>query len=152
MGKPGWLASFILWTALTAIPASAETPAAETWTPTSRNAQTVTGKVVVAAGQITFQNGTSMQISRPSQMLFRPKAKARKVMADLYRLTAAADQVLENGSKLCGSRTATYMIVWKSEKLGPADIDPRTMAVFSGPRFDPGSPDECARYVYDAGR
>ena len=151
MDSPRLVVWSALWGALSAIPAAAEAPVLETWTPISRTAQSVTGKVTLAAGQITFQNGTSLQLARGSQMLFRPQKKAKKVMADLYRVTSPADLVLENGNKLCGAKTAAYLIVWKSEKLG-AEVDPRTVVVFSGPKFDPGSPDECARYVYDAER
>ena len=149
MGSLRLLTCFTLLAALPA--AAAETPGPEVWTPISRTAQSITGKVTLATGQITFQNGTSLEISRGAQMLFRPRKGAKKVMADLYRLAPPADPVLENGNKLCGAKPVAYLIVWKSEKLG-TEIDPRTMAVFSGPKFDPGSADECARYAYDAGR
>ena len=37
-----------------------------------------------------------------------------------------------------------------SDKIGK-EADPSTLAPFSGPKFTPGSPDDCGRYVYDAG-
>jgi hypothetical protein len=43
-----------------------------------------------------------------------------------------------------------YLIVWQSEKVGN-EADPRTLALFSGPKLNAGSPDDCGRYVYDAG-
>jgi hypothetical protein len=42
------------------------------------------------------------------------------------------------------------LIAWKSEKVGNG-TDPRTLAIFSGPKISAGSPDDCGRYVYDAG-
>ncbi len=149
MDKWRMSAGCALWLALASGPATAEPAVSETWTPISRTAQAVTGKVTLAPGQITFQNGKSLPLAHGSQMLFRPQKKAKKVMADLYRITSPANPVLENGSALCGTKTAAYLVVWKSEKVG-TEADPRTMAVFSGPKFDPGSPDECARYAYDA--
>lgn len=131
--------------------ASEPTPATETWIPTSRNAQAVTGKVTLAPGQMTFQNGKTLALSRGGQMLFRGEKKKKKVMADLYRVTPPDDPALENGNKLCGGKPAAYLIVWQSEKVGK-EVDPRTMVVYSGPKFDPGSRDECARFVYDAGK
>jgi hypothetical protein len=71
-------------------------------------------------------------------------------MADLYRVTPPGDPVLENGNRLCKGKPVAYLIVWKPERVG-AEVDPRTFAVFSGQKFDPGSPDDCGRYTYDAG-
>ena len=34
-------------------------------------------------------------------MLFRPEAKRRKVMADLYKVTSPDNPALQNGNKLC---------------------------------------------------
>ena len=84
-------------------------------------------------------------------MLFRPEPKRNKVMADLYRVAPPSDPPLENGSKLCKGKPVAYLIVWKSERTGK-EIDPRTMAFFSGPKLDPASPDDCGRYSYDAGK
>jgi hypothetical protein len=83
-------------------------------------------------------------------MLFRPEPKKKKVMADLYRVTPPDDPVLENGNKLCKGKPVAYVVVWKPEKAAK-EVDPRTLALFSGPKFDPGSPDECGRYAYDSG-
>jgi hypothetical protein len=84
------------------------------------------------------------------QMLFRPEPKKKKVMADLYRVTSPDDPVLENGNKLCRGKPVAYLIVWKSEKVAN-ETDLRTLAPFSGPKFSAGSPDDCGRYIYDAG-
>ena len=83
-------------------------------------------------------------------MLFRPEAKKKKVMADLYRVTSPDDPVLEYGNKLCKGKPVAYLILWESEKIGK-ETDPRTLAFFSGPKFTAGSPDDCGRYAYDAG-
>jgi hypothetical protein len=79
-------------------------------------------------------------------MLFRPEPKQKKVLADLYKVASPDDPVLENGNKLC---KGTYLIVWKSERVGN-EADPRTLAPFSGPKLNAGSPDDCGRYTYDA--
>ena len=79
------------------------------------------------------------------------RAKEKKAMTDLYRVTSPDDPVLENGNKLCKGKPVAYLIVWKSEKVGN-EADPRTLALFSGPKITAGSPDDCGRYTYDAGR
>jgi hypothetical protein len=141
----------VLLSCLVASPAGAQTPRAEeSWTPSNRATQAVTGKVTFLPSAITFQNGKSLALARGGQMLFRPEKKARKVTADLYRITAPEDLVLENGSPLCKGRMARYLIIWKSAKTAN-EVDPRSMAVFAGQKFDPGSADECGRYIYDAG-
>jgi hypothetical protein len=125
-------------------------PAPETWTPISRTAQTTTGRVTFTPTEITFENGKSLPLARGGQMLFRPEPKKKKVMADLYRITSPDDLVLENGNRLCKGKSVAYLIVWKSEKVGN-ETDPRTLTPFSGPKLTAGSPDECGRYLYDAG-
>lgn len=118
---------------------------AENWTPVSRNAQSATGRVSFTQTSITLQNGKSLPLAPGGQMLFRPEPKKRKVMADLYRITAPDDAV-----PLCRGKPATYLIVWKSEPVEKA-TDPRTVAPFSGPKLNAGSTDDCGRYIYDAG-
>ena len=71
-------------------------------------------------------------------------------MAELYRVTSPDDPVLENGNKLCKGKPIAYLIVWRSDKTGK-EVDPRTVAPFSGQKLTLGSPDDCGRYVYDAG-
>ena len=66
-------------------------PASENWTPTSRNAQTITGRVTFTPTQISFQNGTSLPLAPGGQMLFRPEPKKKKVMADLYKVASPDD-------------------------------------------------------------
>ena len=95
--------------------AAAQTaPAPENWTPIGRTTQTITGRVTFTPAEITFQNGKSLPLAHGGQMLFRPEAKKRKVMADLYKVTSPDDPVLENGNKLCKGKPVAYLIVWKS--------------------------------------
>jgi|ERR1700733_1665727 hypothetical protein len=132
--------------------ANAQTaPAPEKWIPIGRAAQTITGQVTFTPTEITFQNGKSLSLVRGGQILFRPEAKKKKVVVDLYKVTPPDDPVLENGNKLCKGKTIAYLVVWKSEKVGN-EADPRTLVPFSGERFSAGSPDDCGRYSYDAGR
>ena len=77
--------------------------AADHWEPTGRTAQSITGRVTLAPGQITFQNGKSLSLAPPSQMRFRPDKK-QKVTADLLRVTQPDDPVIENGNRLCGGK------------------------------------------------
>ncbi len=73
----------------------------ETWTSISRTSQTITGRVMFSPGEITFQNGRSLPLAPGGQMVFRPEAKNKRVMVDLYRVTSPDDPVRENGNKLC---------------------------------------------------
>ena len=136
--------------ALTTTAAAQTMAASENWTPIGRLAQTITGHVTFTPTEITFQNGKSLSLVQDGQILFRPEAKGKKFVADLYRVTPPDDPVLENGNKLCKGKAVAFLIVWKSEKVGN-EADPRTLAPFSGKKFDPGSPDDCGRYNYDAG-
>ena len=87
--------------ALTATATAQTVPEPENWTPISRAAQTITGRVTFTPDEITFQNGKSLMLARGGQMLFRPETKKKKVMADLYKVTSPDDPVLENGNRLC---------------------------------------------------
>jgi hypothetical protein len=131
-------------------PTAVAEPAPETWTPIGRMTQTITGRVTFRPSAITFQNGKSLTLAGGGQMLFRPEPKQKKVMAELYRVTPPDDLALENGNKLCKGRLVAYLILWKPEKVGD-EADPRILAAFPGPKFTPGSPDDCGRYLYDAG-
>ena len=71
----------------TATAAAQTATATENWMPIGRPAQTVTGRVTFAPSEITFQNGNSLSVASDGQMLFRPEAKSKKVMAYLYRVT-----------------------------------------------------------------
>ncbi len=135
--------------AATALAQTATAP--ENWAPVGHLAQTITGRVTFSPTEIKFQNGKSLSLTQGAQMLFRPEAKGKKVTADLFRVTEADDPVLENGSKLCRGKPVVYLIVWKSEKTGTTAA-PRNLAPFSGTKFSAGSPDDCGRYTYDAGR
>jgi hypothetical protein len=119
-------------------------PATEVWIPQSPNAKTATGRVTFQPNQITFENGKSLSLAQGGQMLFRPEPKRKKVIADLYRVTAPDDTV-----PLCKGKPATYLLVLKPEKVGN-QVDPRTLAPFSGPKLTAGSSDDCGRYLYDA--
>ncbi len=135
---------------LTATATAQTASAPETWTPITRNAQATTGRVTFMPTEITFQNGKSLLLTRGGQMLFRPVAKQKKVMADLYKVTSPDNPTLENGNKLCKGKPIAYLIVWKSETVGN-EADPRTLAPFSGQKLNAGSPDDCGRFIYDAG-
>jgi hypothetical protein len=139
------LATWMLWAGLAATAAAQPALAPETWIPLSRNAQTVTGRVSFTPSEITLQNGKSLALAPGGQMLFRAEPKKKKVVADLYRITEP-----DNTVPLCKGKPAAYLIVWKPEKAGN-EIDPRTLAPFSGAKLTGGSPDDCGRYVYDAG-
>lgn len=134
------------------VTASAQTTTAteETWIPINPVAKTITGRITFKPSEITFQNGKSLSLAQGGQMLFRPEPKQKKVMADLYKITPPDDPALENGNKLCKGKPVAYLVVWKSEKMGK-EVDPRTLAPFSGPKLNSGSTDDCGRYVYDAG-
>ena len=117
----------------------------ENWSPISSNARAVTGRVMFTPTEITFQNGKSLPLASGGQMLFKPEPKGKKVLADMYRVTAPDDAI-----PLCKGRSATYLIVWKSAAIGK-ETEPRTLVPFSGPKLNGGSPDDCGRYMYDAG-
>jgi hypothetical protein len=135
---------------LTATATAQTVSAPENWKAIGRPAQTITGRVTFTQTEIVFQNGKSLPLAPGGQMLFRPEAKQKRIMADLYRVTSSDDPGLENGNKLCKGKPIAYLIVWKSEKVS-TETDPRTLAPFSGPKFSTGSPDDCGRYIYDAG-
>ena len=135
---------------LTATAMAQSTTAPETWTPISPVAKAVTGRVTFTPSEVAFQNGKSLSLTRGGQMLFRPEPKKKKIVADLYRVTPPDDPVLENGNKLHKSKFVAHfdrMEVGKTNK----EADLRTWAPFSGQKLSAGSPDDCGRYVYDAG-
>ena len=127
-------------------------PESEIWTPTSRTAQSITGRVTFTPTQITFQNGKSLPLVPGGQILFRPEPKKKPVMADLYKVTSPDDPVLENGNKLCKGTPVSYLIVWKSEKVGH-EADPRTLAPFPADRYrlPPEADSMAAACLPDAG-
>jgi hypothetical protein len=151
-GRNGDTLKMVLCVALSGLTATAmaqTVTAPENWTPIGRPAQTVTGRVTFTTSEITFQYGKSLPLAPGGQMLFRPEAKRKKVVADLYRVTSPDDPLLENGNKLCKGKTIAHLVVWKSEPVGK-EADPRSLAPFSGPKLSAGSPDGCGRYSYDA--
>jgi hypothetical protein len=144
------MALYFALSGLTATATAQTVQAPETWTPISRTAQAITGRVMFTPSEITFQNGKSLPLARSGQMLFRPEGKQKKVMADLYKVASPDDPVLQNGNTLCKRKPIAYLIVWRPEKAGN-EADPRTLAPFSGQKLNAGSPDDCGRFVYDAG-
>jgi hypothetical protein len=101
--------------------------------------------VTFTPSKIIFQDGKALPLASGGQMLFRPEPKKKKVMGVVYRITAPDDAV-----PLCKGKPAAYLILWKSEAIGK-ETEGRTLAPFSGPRLNGGSPDDCGRYIYDAG-
>jgi hypothetical protein len=71
---------------LTATATTQSVTAPENWMPIGCPAQTITGRVTFTPSEITFYNGKSLPLARGGQMLFRPEAKKKKIMADLYRV------------------------------------------------------------------
>ncbi len=57
---------------------------------------------------------------------------------------------LEDGNKLCKGKPVAYLIVWKSDSAGN-EANPRSLAPFSGQKFNAGLPDDCGRFTYGAG-
>jgi hypothetical protein len=141
----------VIWFVLFGLPVTAFAQAIGTpqiWAPISQNAKTITGSVTFSPKELTFQNGTSLSLTFSSQMLFRPEARAKRAMADLYKITPPADPVLQNGNRLCKGKPVTYLILWKSEGAGREAE--RGLAPFSGPRINAGSPDDCGHFAYEA--
>jgi hypothetical protein len=73
-------------------------------------------------------------------MLFRPEAKRKKVMADLYKVTLPDDPILENGSGLCKGKSVAYLIVWKSEKVSSEPDPTYFWQFFPGGKSVPAHP------------
>jgi hypothetical protein len=141
----------VIWFVLFGLPVTAVAQAMvapEIWTPISQNAKTITGPVSFSPKELAFQNGTSLPLTFSSQMLFRSEAKAKRVMADLYKITPPADPTLQKGNRLCKGKPVAYLIVWKSEDVGREAE--RGLAPFSGPQINAGSPDDCGHYAYEA--
>jgi hypothetical protein len=60
---------------LTATAAGQTVPASETWTPVGRMAQTITGRIMFAPTEISFQNGKSLPLARGGQMLAQARGE-----------------------------------------------------------------------------
>lgn len=141
----------VIWFVLFGLPVTAfaqAMAAPQIWTPISQNAKAITGRVSFSSKELTFQNGTSLSLTFSSQILFRSEAKAKRVMADLYKITPPADPALQNGNRLCKGKPVAYLILWKSEDAGREAE--RGLAPFSGPQINAGSPDDCGHYAYEA--
>jgi hypothetical protein len=129
-------------------------PAGEKWEAVSTTAMGVTGDITFSPDRITFGNGKSLPLA-PSGTLPAFGAPTENVSATLYRVTAPADPVLLHGNRLCGGPAAqgvTFIVVWKPARVA-SDVDPRSMAAFSGDvrPTAAGGPGFCGTYNYEAG-
>jgi len=126
----------------------------EHWEAVSTTAMAITGDVTFSPDRITFGNGKSLPLATSGTM---PQfgAAMGTVSATLYKVTAPDDPVLLHGSRLCGGRApqpVTFIAIWKPALVG-SDVDPRSMAAFSGsvrPTVA-GGPGFCGTYTYEAG-
>jgi hypothetical protein len=134
--------------------ASAGTPVGH-WSAASTTAYAVTGDVTFRYTRITFAGGKSLAISKVAIL---PKFSEQDEIdvASIYQVSKPANLVLIAGNRLCGSakhpETATYVVIWHTKPMG-ADIDPISMAVFSGksPPHSDHDPGLCGIYNYEAG-
>jgi hypothetical protein len=124
-------------------------PAGEKWMAVSTTALAITGDVTFSPDRIAFGNGKSLPLA-PAGAAPGFDWSGKKT-ATLYRVTAPADPVLLHGNHLCG-QPVTFIAVWKPDLVG-SDIDPRSMAAFSGSARPAvaGGPGFCGTYNYEAG-
>jgi hypothetical protein len=148
--RKGWLAAFrvvplaLLAAALLAHSRAWPAPAGEHWEAVSTTALAITGDVTFAPDRITFGNGPSLPLA-PAGTVPGFDWSGKKT-ATLYSVTAPANPVLLHGNRLCGGREpppVTFIAVWKPDLVG-SDIDPRSMAAFSGSSLPPASTGQCA--------
>ena len=90
---------------LTATAVAQTAAVSESWAPVGHLAQTITGRVTFSPTEITFQNGKSLSLTQGAQMLFRPEAKAKKVTADLFRVTQPDDPVTGEWKQIVSGQT-----------------------------------------------
>jgi hypothetical protein len=134
-------------------PALAAAP--EQWEAVSTTAMAITGNVRFSPDRITFQNGKFLPLE-PAGIVPQFGEAMGTVSATLYRVKKPDGPVLLQGTRLCGGRgpqPVTFIAVWKPAPVA-SDIDPRTMAAFSGsvrPTVA-GGPNFCGTYGYEAGR
>lgn len=132
----------------------AEQPAAH-WEAASTTASAITGDVTFTETRIIFAGGQSLPLTAAGSV---PKFTASDQLgaAVIYKVTKPANLVLTAGNPLCGSAarpaSATYIVIWHTKPIG-ADVDPTSMAVFSGsavPHSDSDT-DLCGIFNYEAG-
>jgi hypothetical protein len=128
--------------------------AGEHWEAVSTTAMAITGDVTFSPERITFGNGNSLPLATSGTM---PEfgAATGAVNATLYKVTAPDDPALLHGNRLCGGRApqlVTFIAIWKPALVG-SDIDPRSLAAFSGSvrPTAAGGPGFCGTYNYEAG-
>ena len=124
------------------------------WRPASTTADAITGAVIFSENKIAFGNGRSLPLAKVGKIAAF-EGNGERVDATLYRVTAPADLVLLAGNHLCGGTGrpagATYVVLWRPAPIG-GDVDPRSMAVFSGksaPKSD-DDPTSCGTFNYEA--
>jgi hypothetical protein len=134
-------------------PALAASP--EQWEAVSTTALSITGNIRFSPDRITFQNGKFLPLE-PAGVVPQFGEAMGTVSATPYRVTKPDDPVLLHGNRLCGGKgpqLVTFIAVWKPAPVA-SDIDPRSMAAFSGSTRPTvaGGPNFCGTYNYEAGR
>jgi hypothetical protein len=107
--------------------------AGEHWEAVSTTAMAITGDVTVSPDRITFANDKSFPLA-PAGTVPQFGAPTDQVSATLYKVTAPDDPLLLHGNRLCGGRApqpVTFIAIRKPALVG-SDIDPRSLAAFSG--------------------
>jgi hypothetical protein len=142
------------WTAIVAPASVWAASVGEKWEAVSTTAMAITGDLIFSPDRITFGNGKSLPLA-PFGTVPTFSAPMESVNATLYRVTTPGDPVLLHGNRLCGGRApqpVTFIVVWKPARVG-SDVDPRSMAAFSGDTRPTaaGGPGFCGTYNYEAG-
>ena len=128
----------------------------EQWRATSTTALAITGDVKLYQNKIVFEKAGAFSLEKAGQVEDFP-ALGEKVAASMFRITSPTVVIHSGGVPLCGStshpKPATFIAMWKSEPIG-ADIDPRSLAVFSGgdPPKSATGPTSCGIFDYEAGK
>jgi len=136
-------------------PLGSSAQAPQKWTATSTTAYAITGNIAISTDRITFQNGKVLLFSKVGKLVpFEDNGTS--VDAILFEIQPADDPILLNGNRICGNAKsriqATQLVAWRSEPMG-SDIEPRTMAIFSGHTRPKASDDKdiCGTYSFEAG-
>jgi hypothetical protein len=142
----------ILVALLAQAPAHAEPPA-EQWTAYSKTAESITGNVTFSPERITFGNGASLPLA-PAGKIQDYSTLGRKGTASLFRVTAPADPVLLNGTRLCGGKApkpVTFIVITRLPPMPPAIPALIAMDAFSGagPLKQEGGPHSCGNYNFE---
>jgi hypothetical protein len=136
------------------LPTAGAAAAAEQWEATSTTAMAITGNVTFSPDRITFKNGASLPLMLVGHAAAFETVPNQRVPADLYKVTAPADPLLLNGTRLCGGgpiqKPVTYIAVWPVPASGGRQG--RGMNVFSGatpPQPSGSRTGECGLYFYE---